>query len=120
MESILGFADLKVFITKTTLPSESESKHRPFVQKGSDWVSVKLYVHSWERLQIWPEACVHLPDASDGKESACKAGDPGWIPESGRSPGGGKGNTLQSSFLGNPMDRGAWQALSTGSQKNQT
>ena len=33
----------------------------------------------------------------------------GLIPESGRSPGGGHGNLLQYSCLGNPMDRGAWQ-----------
>jgi len=29
----------------------------------------------------------------------------GSIPGSGRSPGGGHGNTLQYSFLENPMDR---------------
>ena len=32
------------------------------------------------------------------------------IPGSGRSPGGGHGNSLQYSCLENPMDRGAWQA----------
>ena len=36
--------------------------------------------------------------------------DVGWIPGSGRSPGGGRGNPLQYSCLENPMDRGAWQA----------
>ena len=36
--------------------------------------------------------------------------DVGSVPESGRSPGGGHGNTLQYSCLENPMDRGAWQA----------
>ena len=35
------------------------------------------------------------------------AGDLGWIPELGRSPGVGNGNPLQSR-LENPMDRGAW------------
>ena len=30
-----------------------------------------------------------FPGGSDGKESACDAGDPGSIPGSGRSPGGG-------------------------------
>ena len=44
-----------------------------------------------------------------GKESACKAGDPGLIPVSGRSSGEA-GNPLQYSCLENPMDRGAWQA----------
>ena len=44
---------------------------------------------------------------SDGKESACSAGDPGSIPVSGRSPGEGHGNLLQYFFLENPMDGGA-------------
>ena len=34
----------------------------------------------------------------------------GLIPGLGRSPGEGNGNPLQYSCLGNPMDRGAWQA----------
>ena len=34
----------------------------------------------------------------------------GSIPGSGRSPREGNGNPLQYSCLGNPMDRGAWQA----------
>ena len=36
--------------------------------------------------------------------------DAGWIPGSGRSPGGEHGNPLQYSCLENPMDRGAWWA----------
>ena len=36
--------------------------------------------------------------------------DVGSIPALGRSSGGGNGNPLQYSCLGNPMDRGAWQA----------
>ena len=53
------------------------------------------------------------PDGPVGKESACNvgdAGDSGLIPGSGRSPRGGNGNPTQYSSLGNPMDRGAWQA----------
>ena len=57
---------------------------------------------------------------SVGKESACNAGDPGSIPRSGRSPGEGNGNLLQYSFLGNPMDRGAWQAIFHGVAKSPT
>ena len=45
---------------------------------------------------------------SNGKESACNAGDMGLIPGSRRSPGEGNGYPLQDSCLGNPMDRGAW------------
>ena len=36
------------------------------------------------------------------KKSACYAGDPGSIPGSGRSPGGGHGNPLQYSCLETP------------------
>ena len=39
------------------------------------------------------------PGGSDGKESACSAGDPGSIPEMERSPGEGNGNSLQYSCL---------------------
>ena len=36
------------------------------------------------------------------------------MPGSGRSPGEGNGNPLHYSFLGNAMDRGAWQAADYG------
>ena len=49
-----------------------------------------------------------FPGGSDGKASACNAGDPGSIPGSGRSPGEGSGNPLQYSCMENPMDGGAW------------
>ena len=49
-----------------------------------------------------------FPVGSDGKESACNAGDPGSIPGSGRSPGEGNGNPHQYSCLENSMDKGAW------------
>ena len=65
------------------------------------------------RLLEWvafPPSPGDLPRSSDGKESACSAGDPGLIPGSGRSAGEGDGNPLQYSCLENPMDKGAWQA----------
>ena len=52
-----------------------------------------------------------FPDGSDGKESACNAGDRGLIPRLGRSPGKGNGNPFGFSCLENPMDRGAWLAI---------
>ena len=55
-----------------------------------------------------------------GKESACQAGDAGSIPGSGRSPGEGNDNPLQYSHLGNPMNRGAWQATVHGVVKSRT
>ena len=46
------------------------------------------------------------------------AGDAGSIPGSGRSPGEGKGNLLQYSCLGNPMDSEAgWATQFMGSQR---
>ena len=50
------------------------------------------------------------PGGSESKESACNVGDLGSIPESGISPGEGKGNPLQYSCLENSRDRGAWWA----------
>ena len=46
------------------------------------------------------------------------AGDTDSISGSGRSPGEGKGNLLQYSCLGNPMERGVWQAIVHGFTKN--
>ena len=52
--------------------------------------------------------------------NARDTGDAGWIPGSGRSPEEGSSNPLQYSCLGNPMDRGAWQATVHGVTKSQT
>ena len=49
-----------------------------------------------------------FPGGSDGKESACIAGDPGSMAMLGRSTREGKGYPLQYSCLENPLDRGAW------------
>ena len=49
-----------------------------------------------------------VKDQSAMLETACKAGDAGSIPLLGRSYGEGNGNSLQYSWLGNPMDRGVW------------
>jgi len=59
------------------------------------------------------------PGGSEGKESACIAGDQGLIPRQGRTPRGGNGNPLQYSCLENSMDRGAWQATVHGVAKSQ-
>ena len=69
---------------------------------------------SWTRVSDWPELnwrdSEGFPSGSEGKASACNAGDPASIPGLGRSPGEGNGNPLQYSCLENPMDRGAWRA----------
>ena len=60
---------------------------------------------------------VSLPSWLIGKESACQCRRSSLIPELGRSPGEGKGNALQCSCMGNPMDRGTWQATDHGIPK---
>ena len=60
-----------------------------------------------------------LPFGSDGKEFTCKAGDLGFIPGSGRSPGEGNGNPFQYSCLGNPWTKEPGGLQSMGSQKRQ-
>ena len=45
------------------------------------------------------------------------AGDKGFIPGLGKSPGVGNGNPLQYSCLGNPMDRETWPGFSPWGHK---
>ena len=61
-----------------------------------------------------------FPGGSNGKESACQAGDAGSIPGSGRSPQERNGNPFQYFCLENPSDRGAWHATVLGVAKSQT
>ena len=76
---------------------------------------IKFVYHECCRLK--KHLCLttrRLSCSSDGKESACNAGDPG------RSPGGGNGNPLQYSCLENCMDRGPWRATIHGVAKSRT
>ena len=52
------------------------------------------------------------------KNPSVNAGDMALIPGLGRSPGGGNGNPLLYSCVGNPMDKGAWQAIVHGVTKS--
>ena len=58
--------------------------------------------HKWSGLVF--------PDDSVGKESACSAGDTGFISGSGGSSGERNGYPRQYSYLKNLMDRGVWRA----------
>ena len=64
--------------------------------------------------------CIGFPGGSDGKESACNAGDLGSIPGSGKSPGEGNGYPLHYSCLENFMDREDWWAIVHEVAKNWT
>ena len=57
-----------------------------------------------------------FPGSSDGKESACSAGDLGLIPGLRTPTGEGNGNPLKNSCLENPVERRAWWAI-IGSQR---
>ena len=56
----------------------------------------------------------------DPPANAGDIGDLGTIPGLGRSPVGGNGNSLQSSCLDNPMDRGAWHTIVYETENSQT
>ena len=57
-----------------------------------------------------PKVYIPLLGGSEGKASACIAGDLRSIPGWGRSAGEGNDNPLQCSCLESSMDRGAWWA----------
>ena len=89
---------------------------------GKQWKQCQtLFFWAPKSLQMMI-AAMKLKDpysfGSDGKASACNAGDLGLIPGSGRSPGEGNGNPLQNSCPGNSMDRGAWQATVHGAAES--
>ena len=67
-----------------------------------EWASIVRL----EVPRMWMAPRMGFPGASDGKESACNAGDLGSIPRWGRSPGKGNGSPLQYSCRENSMDRG--------------
>ena len=78
---------------------------------------------SWRentKFDIIKRHIMGFPGGSVVKNVPVNAGDMGLNPESGRSRGGGNGNPLQYSCLGNPMDRGTWWAAVHGVAKSRT
>ena len=63
------------------------------MKEGSQHIFVRLTLTS------------NFPGGSDGKDSACSAGDPGSIPQAGRSRRKGNGNPFQCSCLGSLSPR---------------
>ena len=89
-------------------------------QSRNRYMVCKMIVASHPFNLASPSAYWGFPGSSDGKASACNAGDLGSIPGSGRSPGEGNGNPVQYSCLENPMDQRAWWASVHGVAKSQT
>ena len=81
------------------------------------WHTSKQLINQRENQSLFKnyfELCASFPGDSASNESACNAGDPGSVPGLGRSSGEGNSNPLQHSCLGNPIDRGTWQATVHG------
>ena len=74
------------------------------VFQGSDPFSGSYPIYTCRVVYRIPLSFSGFPGDSDGKESACSAGDLGPIPGSGRSPAEGNGCPLQDSCLENSMD----------------
>ena len=88
---------------------------------GAWWAAVCGVAQSRTRLKRLSSRSSILPTSSAVKNLPANAGDAGSVPESGRSPGGGNGNPLQYSCLGNLKDRRAWWAIVHGGvTKDQT
>ena len=84
-----------------------------YEQKAMDRSFANLCI--WSALnELWI-----FPGGLVVKNLPANAGDVHSIPGLGRFPGEGKGNALQYSCLGHPMDRGAWQATVHGVAKSQ-
>ena len=82
-------------------------------QKEKNILYSNTYIWNLERPTDEPICRAAIRDfssGSEGKESACNAGELGSIPGLGRSPGEGNGTPFQCSCLENLMDRGVWQA----------
>ena len=54
------------------------------------YLGLSFHLSLWLQLFTASGFNTPFPGGSDGKASACNAGDPGSIPGSGRSPGEGK------------------------------
>ena len=88
-----------------SLPTES-------LGKPLSWLIIEIYFS----FMGFPGGAV----VRNSPASAGDAKDAGSIPGSRRSRGGGNGNPLQFSCLGNPKDRGAWQTTVHGITNSQT
>ena len=87
------------------------------------YICACVYTHACMCVCVYMRICIHIyTQAGFTRGSVVKTlpaniratGDMGWISELGKSSGGGSGNPLQYSCLGNPMDKGAWWATVHG------
>ena len=98
------------FFCNTVVLTKDWFRGRQFFQRpGREgvwfWDDLSAF-HLWYTLFL-----LGFPGGSNGKESACNAGDLSSIPGLGRRPGEGNGYPLQYSCLENSMDRTAWDTI---------
>ena len=99
---------------------------RSYLLLHSEWIfyssygALRLHFIYMHLFHTYAYIYMGFPGGSDGKESACNAGDLGSLSGSGRSPGEGNGNPLQYSCLENTTDGGAWQATVDGDTESNT
>ena len=111
------------------LPSKCASCSSPGSEPDSDLRAVIgllgtpsipwLFASPASLLLNMPNSLCHRgsPGGSEVKNLPANAGDMSSIPGWGRSPGERNGNPLQCSWLGNPLDRGAWWVTVPGMPK---
>ena len=90
------------------------------ISNGKWWHQFPLGTKCHRSPLSWTGALEGFPGGAVVKNPADNAGDTDSIPGLGRSPGEGNGDSLQYFCLGNPMDRGAWQATVHGVTKFKT
>ena len=130
----LGLTDFISLLSKghwRVFSSTAAQKHHFLGCQSPLWSN--SHIHPWllEKPELWLYVpllakwclcfiiCGFSGDPSN-KESACKAGNLGWNPGSGRSPREGNGYLLRYSCLEKSMNRGAWWATVHGITKSLT
>ena len=93
----------------------------PGHSRGAVSLILIMTVHeSLKFIYLYLKIVHGFPGGSEGKASACNAGDLDLIPGSGKSLGEGNASQPQYPCLENPMDRGAWWATVHGVVKSRT
>ena len=89
--------------------------YSPWGGKESDTMSMHMcaciHTHTHTHTQVRSWASQVALEVKNQSASAGEVREAGSVPQSGRSPGGHRGNPLQYSCLENPMDGEAWQAM---------
>ena len=106
--AVHGVAKSRTWLSNWTPPPIMESLCCTCETNTTLWINYICIKIKKNLLAVDIQTVGGFPGGSDGKASACNAGDPALIPGSGRSPGEGNGNPFQYSCLENSMDREAW------------